>query len=195
MTVKDDNIRQQILDASRGVFQRYGFAKVTMDDIAKAVHKSRTTLYYYFKNKQEVFMAIVMDESKSLFVAARKNIREDQPFVWNLKEFITVKLTMLSGMLASYHNLATDIRDNKEFFTGMRSQAIAEELSIFKQILKWAIHNHDIALIEGKDLDFLALTLVTAFSSLEQEVIMNGNLADITSRLDWLTAILAKGLK
>ena len=195
MTVKDETIRQQILDASKGVFMRHGFAKVTMDDIAKAVHKSRSTLYYYFKNKQEVFMAIVMEESGNVFSAARKSITEDQTFVWNLKEYLTVKLTMLSDMLAAYHNLAADIRDNKEFFTGMRSQAIAEELAIFKLILKWGIQNNDITSLEEKDLDFLALTLVTAFSSLEQEVIMYGSLADITSRLDWLITILAKGLK
>ncbi|MBU4345484.1 MAG: TetR/AcrR family transcriptional regulator [Desulfobacteraceae bacterium] len=46
--------RQQILIAAKKVFYNKGFAKVTMEDIAKEAELSPGTLYLYFKSKDEL---------------------------------------------------------------------------------------------------------------------------------------------
>ena len=51
----------QIIEASKTVFKKYGFKKATMNHIAKASDKGRSTLYYYFQNKNEVFEASAGD--------------------------------------------------------------------------------------------------------------------------------------
>jgi AcrR family transcriptional regulator len=59
----DDNAkRRQIIDGARKVFMARGFDASSMGDIAKEAGVSKGTLYVYFKNKEELFGAIVQAE-------------------------------------------------------------------------------------------------------------------------------------
>jgi AcrR family transcriptional regulator len=49
----------KVIDAARAVFFRYGFKRVTMNDIAEAAGISRPALYLIFPNKEEVFTALI----------------------------------------------------------------------------------------------------------------------------------------
>ena len=50
--------RQQITVAAKRVFSRKGFAKSTMEDIAREAELSPGTLYLYFKNKDELYASL-----------------------------------------------------------------------------------------------------------------------------------------
>lgn len=51
--------RKQIIDAAVHVFLRYGYARTTMVDIARAVGLTRPTLYATFPDKESIFSAVV----------------------------------------------------------------------------------------------------------------------------------------
>lgn len=59
--------RLYILKAALSLFGHAGYDGVTMDDIAKQAGLSRATLYQHFKNKEELFTAIIQ-ESKTMAV-------------------------------------------------------------------------------------------------------------------------------
>jgi len=59
---EDDAKRRQIVDGARPVFLARGFDAARMGDIAKEAGVSKGTLYVYFKNKEELFAAIVQQE-------------------------------------------------------------------------------------------------------------------------------------
>jgi AcrR family transcriptional regulator len=60
---EDDNAkRRQIVDGARQVFLARGFDAASMADIAREAGVSKGTLYVYFKNKEELFAAIVQQE-------------------------------------------------------------------------------------------------------------------------------------
>jgi len=50
--------RQDILDAAESVFTRKGIDKATMGDVAKEARLSRGLIYFYFKNKSDLELAI-----------------------------------------------------------------------------------------------------------------------------------------
>lgn len=54
--------RRQIIDGAREIFLAKGFDAASMGDIAKAAGVSKGTLYVYFKDKDELFAAIVKGE-------------------------------------------------------------------------------------------------------------------------------------
>ena len=53
--------KSKILAAAREVFLRYGFKRVSMNDIAEAAGVSRPALYVLFKNKEEIFKGVFLD--------------------------------------------------------------------------------------------------------------------------------------
>lgn len=55
----DSAKRKQIIEGAREVFMARGFDAASMADIAKAAGVSKGTLYVYFKDKDELFTAIV----------------------------------------------------------------------------------------------------------------------------------------
>jgi AcrR family transcriptional regulator len=58
--------RNDIIDAAESVFFRKGWQGATMDDVAEAAELSKATLYLYFKNKEELYAAIVVRGHKLL---------------------------------------------------------------------------------------------------------------------------------
>lgn len=52
----DLSIRERILDAAAAAFTRRGFAKTTMDDIAKAVGATKGLIYYHFPSKFDIYL-------------------------------------------------------------------------------------------------------------------------------------------
>jgi AcrR family transcriptional regulator len=59
---EDSAKRRQIVQGARSVFIARGFDAASMGDIAKEAGVSKGTLYVYFKNKEELFGAIVENE-------------------------------------------------------------------------------------------------------------------------------------
>ena len=59
---EDSAKRRQIIEGARAVFLARGFDAASMGDIAKAAGVSKGTLYVYFKDKDELFAAIVQGE-------------------------------------------------------------------------------------------------------------------------------------
>src|SRR6516164_1645974 len=58
----DSAKRRQIIEGARVVFRVLGFDAASMGEIAKAAGVSKGTLYVYFKDKDELFEAIVAKE-------------------------------------------------------------------------------------------------------------------------------------
>jgi AcrR family transcriptional regulator len=51
--------RQNILDAARGVFFRDGFMDANLDEVAQRAGVAKGTLYRYFENKAELYVAVL----------------------------------------------------------------------------------------------------------------------------------------
>lgn len=58
----DSAKRRQIVEGARSVFLAHGFDAASMGEIAKVAGVSKGTLYVYFKDKDELFKAIVERE-------------------------------------------------------------------------------------------------------------------------------------
>lgn len=69
----------EIIQATLRLYRQFGPDKVSMDDVAKATGRSRTSIYYYFKNRDEMFRAavdaIVLEMAKDL----RKAVADVRP--------------------------------------------------------------------------------------------------------------------
>ncbi|MGE4352004.1 MAG: TetR/AcrR family transcriptional regulator [Bdellovibrionales bacterium] len=61
MRQKTDKKRQQILQVASKLFLKNGLDAVSMSQIAVAVGGSKSTLYGYFQNKEELFLEVVLD--------------------------------------------------------------------------------------------------------------------------------------
>jgi len=61
--LKENPRREHILRAGSECFARFGFDKTTLEDIGRRAGLNKASLYYYFKNKEEIFIAVVLAET------------------------------------------------------------------------------------------------------------------------------------
>ena len=59
LNIQEDILPEQILQAAMQLYQKHGLKKVTMDDVSKVIGKSRSSIYYYYKSKDEIFEAVL----------------------------------------------------------------------------------------------------------------------------------------
>jgi AcrR family transcriptional regulator len=64
--------RDAIIDATDRLMQRYGFRKMTMDDIAREAGISKRTIYTYFPSKEEVGLSSIARVVASAHDSMRK---------------------------------------------------------------------------------------------------------------------------
>lgn len=61
-----DKRRDEIITAASRLFSKKGYENVSMDEIANEVELSKSTLYFYFKDKDSLFLAVVNRGNKIL---------------------------------------------------------------------------------------------------------------------------------
>ncbi len=61
--------REQILKAAQSCFGKTGFHKTKMDDIVVASGLSKGALYWHFKSKDEIFLALFDQYDREIFAA------------------------------------------------------------------------------------------------------------------------------
>ncbi len=84
--------REQLIDVARQLFARKGVDATTMGDIANASERGRRTIYTYFRNKKEVYAAVLQSESDALLSRLEAIVRSDAPVEHRLRDFLSVRL-------------------------------------------------------------------------------------------------------
>ena len=69
--------RLQMLDAAMELFSEKGFHNVSMHEIAERSEFAIGTLYKFFKNKEDLYRALVMEKSTEIFNALSAPLSED----------------------------------------------------------------------------------------------------------------------
>ena len=80
--------RQEILAAAKAVFGKKGFDGAVLDEIAAQAEFSKATLYLYFKDKHDLFYAVLEDGLDKLLLKVREIRDRDLPPVAKLEEMI-----------------------------------------------------------------------------------------------------------
>ena len=84
--------RERLMEVARQLFTLKGVAHTTMNDIASASARGRRTIYMYFKNKKEIYNAVVESESDRLVDSLSKVMDLSLPADEKLTRFLRVRL-------------------------------------------------------------------------------------------------------
>jgi AcrR family transcriptional regulator len=63
---KSDLRREAILRTAVDLFDRHGYVNTSLDDVARAVGIRREALYYYYRSRAEVLLAIIGPQTEAL---------------------------------------------------------------------------------------------------------------------------------
>ncbi|WP_123664808.1 TetR/AcrR family transcriptional regulator [Actinocorallia herbida] len=81
-------LEEAILRAAESCFARFGIAKTTMDDVARAAEVARATVYRYFPDREALVLASVRRRARLNIEPARAHIAKFDTFAEKLVEGI-----------------------------------------------------------------------------------------------------------
>ena len=76
-----------ILEAAQRVFEKYGYQKTSMDDIARDAMIGKGTIYNYFNTKEDLFIAILKKDHNEIYGDIKQKIEKTDAFEEKLKLF------------------------------------------------------------------------------------------------------------
>lgn len=85
MRTKDETKRLAIVENTLDIVFEKGFAGIKMAGLAKDVGISPSTLYVYYKSKEELIISVFKELIKNKTVQSEKDIAKDLPFKLKLK--------------------------------------------------------------------------------------------------------------
>lgn len=59
---KEKNLKSEFLSVATKLFNKYGYHKTSMDEIAKSSHRAKRSLYNHFSSKEELFESVMKQE-------------------------------------------------------------------------------------------------------------------------------------
>ncbi|GAB4134762.1 MAG: TetR/AcrR family transcriptional regulator [Ignavibacteriales bacterium] len=121
--MEEKETKQKILQTAEEMFQKLGFSKVTMEEIASSLNISKKTLYKHFANKEHILKELVHNnkcEVDNFIDGLMKD--KSTPFIDKLKNFMNfiakvskkIEGTMVHDIMKSHPEIWRDIEQFRE---------------------------------------------------------------------------------
>lgn len=131
--------RLHLVDCARELFARKGLEATTMNDIAVASGKGRRTLYTYFKNKEEIYEAVITSELERLSERMDELANTKLPPEDKVLALVYTHLTMMKEAVARNGSLRAEFFRNIWTVERVRKQLDVEERSVIRRVLEEGI--------------------------------------------------------
>lgn len=95
----DDSKISLIVEAARKRFAHYGLDKTTMNEIAADIGMSKASLYYYFPDKERLFVAVVEKELQQFEAVVDDIIKRQSKAAFKLKKYVLTRSDFLKSLL------------------------------------------------------------------------------------------------
>ena len=157
-------VRDAILDATERLLARFGYRKMTVEDIAREAGIGKGTIYLHFSSKEEIALSridrIVERVKEQLWVIARSEATAAVRIRQMLLTRVLIRFDSIQHYTQSLNDLLAALRPG---LLARRAVYFAEEAQIFAQVL---IEGRDSGELQFKDALSTAYALLHATNSL-----------------------------
>lgn len=117
----DHNNRQEILFHAKILYAEKGFSGTSMRDIAQSASINLSLIYYYFKNKEDLFFSVLEEGFLEMNKSLQKELEKSQDIIESIRNFIR-------GLISyTFHN--------KYHFQIMQQEILLHGGSFFRSLI------------------------------------------------------------
>jgi AcrR family transcriptional regulator len=191
MLVQHEEAKLKIIETARSIFSHYGFKKTTMEEIAQATRKGKSSIYYYFENKEDIFKAVVEKEAEEIRTELHKKIADVEDPIERLKIYITVRMRKFNKLTNFYSAIKSDYLSHFEFIEEIRKSYDLDEVKAIAGIIQDGIEKGKFTIDDPQS---SAISIVTAMKGLEVPIFVSKEHGNFEVRLDNLINFLFYGI-
>lgn len=129
--------RERLLEVAHQLFASNGVERTTMNDIATASDKGRRTIYTYFKNKREIYEAVIERESDAIVMKLRGIVNSDLQPEDKLRNFLNARFDIVEDTIktSTTSQLLSYLTLDYKRLERIRLLAVAKEQELIREIV------------------------------------------------------------
>lgn len=191
---KEDAIRARVLQAAQQLFQQHGLRKVTMDDIARAMGKGKSSLYYYYKSKEEIFEAALDREMDEVLTQVAQAVEQAPRVEDKLIAFCLTRFSSLRKKVSLNSIVAGEVLRDVDFIYAIRRRYRQRESDLLKQIFSLSTTPSGLSGLPPQELEAVIFVLLSSLQGLELELLLTTNDTLLEPAIRILSRALVRGL-
>jgi AcrR family transcriptional regulator len=184
-------IRNTIINAAREVFSRYGFKKTTMQDIASASGKAKSSLYHYFRSKEDVFASVLEKEVAILKDEVMAAIEKEDSAQDKLISYFISRMRAFKKLINFYSAFRDEYLENFSFIQRLRKSYDNYEVQMIQSLLKQGVDKGDFII---SDLPMTASAILTALKGMEFQWAIEEDVDSIEQNIRSVVKVLFYGI-
>ncbi len=192
---KDDKVLQEILQAAREIFSKFGLKKSTMEDVARSIGKGKSTLYYYYSGKNELFEAVIKDELDKHIKNMQRAISNASGPLAKLKALFLERLELKKQLLNLGQVVQQDFFDNFETLLNIKKELEITQVGFVKEIVREGIEGGEFRNLSEEDITLFSYWVVAGFGGLDHPVYTSDCLKHSDVFTEKVTGFILYGLK
>jgi AcrR family transcriptional regulator len=191
---KEEIFKEDIIREAQKLFQSYGLKKTTMEDIAKALGKGKSTLYYYYQSKEQIFEEVLQKELQAVFHQTSFAVETAESAEEKLKTFAVTRIKVLSNMLNLYRVVCGEFLEHTPCTKGLFHEYSQLEINLIRSILEFGIQSGEFSEALLKEMDLLPSVVVSSIRGIERDF-FNDKLVGLEHRIGAISNLMVNGLK
>jgi len=191
----EEEIKAEIIEAARFLFMKYGFFKTTMEDIAKAVKKGKSTLYYYYKSKDEVFLDVINQVAKSLLFNIREKVNQISSASEKLLGYFEILIEEIKAVLDLYRLILEELKDNDYLTKNIDRLFYDKDIEFLESILVFGINRKEFLSLDMSNTKSLAELLIIINRDLISNYLLKNKRIEWEQSVRFLSSIILRGIR
>ncbi|WP_126970298.1 TetR/AcrR family transcriptional regulator [Gynurincola endophyticus] len=189
-----DPIRNEIVNAAMDLMARFGYRKTTMDDIAKKVGKSKSSLYYYYKTKEEIFEVALQLDTEEQIDALKEVIAAGNTVEEKFHGVVTSLMRKIITHTKSFPHLKQDFIENPLFFIEMSRKKEKQLEVILKDLLILGISTGEVELMSAAEMDMWSKSVISSLQAVGAKLFFAEDFEPTEDNLRFFTRTLFRGI-
>jgi AcrR family transcriptional regulator len=191
---RDETIVRDIIDAARTLFKQSGFKKTTMEDIARSMGKAKSSLYYYYPGKEDIFEAVVQTEMNELLGQIRLAVGYATTSREKLAAYCRCRLEKLNQLCNLSDALKSEIAELDYVMTALRHRFDTTHVELVKEILAEGVRNGEFKKINADNIELVAYLMVSSFRGLAVPLMVGQHSPRLDLQIDSIVDIMVDGI-
>lgn len=185
------NSKETILNQALTIFGRLGFYKTTMADIANASKRGRRTIYMYFKNKEEVYEAVIEREINRIIDHIKEKLEQIPDPETKFAKYVELRIRSIIKLTEDFTALRQAFLNNYRWVEKIRINLDERELMMLTKLLDEANSKKHFAI---DDAQLSAKNILMLLKGIEYILIKEHDELVTTQHIHNLQNLLLNGL-
>lgn len=134
--MKSAQKRQQIISVAKSCFAQFGYDRTTLDDIGRRMGLNKSSLYYYFRNKEEIYTEVVLQEAENIIRDLQVEMLDKVTPEERIRHYMKSRLGYYRRVLSLHRLSAESLRQIQPGFHELYDNILKREIQFISRQLR-----------------------------------------------------------